>query len=28
VLLGVGAPLRNRQLTFNLLDMEVAEIPL
>jgi molybdopterin/thiamine biosynthesis adenylyltransferase len=28
VLLGVGAPLRNRQLTFNLLDMEVVEVPL
>jgi len=28
VLLGVGAPLRNRLLTFNLLDMEVVEIPL
>jgi len=28
VLLGQGRPLRNRQLAFNLLDMEVDEIPL
>jgi molybdopterin/thiamine biosynthesis adenylyltransferase len=28
VLLGLGAPLRNRQLAFNLLDMEVVEVPL
>jgi len=28
VLLGLGVPLRNRQLTLNLLDMEVVEVPL
>lgn len=28
VLLGLGTPLRNRQLTLNLLDMEVVEVPL
>jgi len=28
VLLGLGTPLRNRQLSFNLLDMEVEEVPL
>jgi hypothetical protein len=28
VLLGQGALLRNRKLSFNLLDMEVEEIPL
>jgi molybdopterin/thiamine biosynthesis adenylyltransferase len=28
ILLGLGVPLRNRQLTLNLLDMEVVEVPL